>query len=190
MGDPDLVGCAACAVMLDWHLGMLETPEGHPRALGAADAFTLARAWLVPVTLDSPTPVVCALAGATDVLDGHLARAAAPTRLGRDLEGLVDACFAVAALRAGLREGRVSRAALVGELGRLGAGFGYALFVYFGGASPPDPAVTRAARLTTPVRVAGLIAAGMGRRRLAGALIGAGALWSVGALGAALRSAR
>ena len=62
--------------------------------------------------------------------------------------------------------------------------------MYFGRASAPDPAVTRAARLTTPVRVAGLIAAGMGRRRLAGALIGAGALWSVGALGAALRSAR
>ena len=36
-------------LMLDWHLGMVETEEGVPRPLGAADACTLARAWLVPV---------------------------------------------------------------------------------------------------------------------------------------------
>jgi hypothetical protein len=180
---------AACAVMLDWHLGMVETADGRPRRLGAADALTLSRAWLVPVALDAPTPLVCGIAGASDVLDGRFARAAEPTRIGRDLEGLVDACFGAAALRAGLREGRIGRAVVAAELARLGAGFGYALFLYFGRATAPDPRVTGAARVTTPVRVAGLIAAGLGRRRVAGALVGGGALWSVAALVAALRSA-
>lgn len=181
---------AACAVMLDWHLGMVETADGRPRRLGAADALTLSRAWLVPVALDAPTPLVCGIAGASDVLDGRFARAAGPTRIGRDLEGLVDACFGAAALRAALREGRIGRAVVAAELARLGAGFGYALFLYFGRATAPDPRVTGAARVTTPVRVAGLIAAGLGRRRLAGALVGGGALGSVAALAAALRSAR
>jgi len=40
-------------------------------------------------------------------------------------------------------------------LNGLAAGFGYALFVYFGRATAPDPRVTRAARVTTPVRAAG-----------------------------------
>src|SRR5919202_467980 len=39
---------AATAVMLDWHLGMVETPDGRPCGLGPADAVTLLRAWLVP----------------------------------------------------------------------------------------------------------------------------------------------
>jgi phosphatidylglycerophosphate synthase len=181
---------AACTVMLDWHLGMVETDDGRPRPLGLADAVTLTRAWLVPVALDSPTALVCALAGATDVIDGRVARAAEPTRIGRDLEGLVDACFAAAALRAGVRDERIGRGVVAGELARLGAGFGYALYVYFGRAAAPDAGVSRAARVTTPVRVAGLIAAGLGRRRLAGALVGAGALWSVAALATALRSSR
>jgi phosphatidylglycerophosphate synthase len=179
---------AGCSVMLDWHLGMVETVDGRPRPLGAADAVTLARAWLVPVALDSPSALVCGLAGATDVVDGWLARAAEPTRIGRDLEGLVDTCFAAAALRAGVREERIGRGVVAGELARLAAGFGYALYVYFGRADAPDPRVTRAARATTPVRVAGLIAAALGRRRLAGALLGGGALWSVAALASSLRS--
>jgi phosphatidylglycerophosphate synthase len=181
---------AATAVMLDWHLGMVETEDGRPRQLGAADALTLVRAWLVPVALDAPTPAVCGLAAATDMLDGWLARRSEPTRIGRDLEGLVDTCFAVAALRASRREGRVGGAVVAGELARLTAGFSYALYVYFGRADAPDPRVTRAARVTTPVRVGGLIAAGLGRRRLAGALIGGGALWSVAVLAATLSERR
>ena len=82
--------------MLDWHLGMVETEDGRARALGAADALTLGRVWLAPVALASPTPLVCAAGFATDALDGPLARAAEPTRAGRDLEGLADACFATA----------------------------------------------------------------------------------------------
>jgi phosphatidylglycerophosphate synthase len=184
-----LVWWAATAVMLDWHLGMVETEDGRPRQLGAADALTLLRAWLVPVALDSPTAQVCAAAAATDVLDGWLARRSEPTRIGRDLEGLVDACFATAALRAARRDDRVGAPIVAGELARLAAGFSYALYVYFGRADAPDPRVTRAARITTPVRVGGLLAAALGRRRLADVLIGGGALWSVAVLGAALRPA-
>ena len=91
--------------MLDWHIGMLESEDGRPRNLGAADACTLVRVWLVPAAADTPQPWMCALAFASDGLDGRLARASVPTRLGRDLEGLADAAFAVAALRGARRPG-------------------------------------------------------------------------------------
>jgi phosphatidylglycerophosphate synthase len=177
---------AATAVMLDWHLGMVETEDGRPRPLGPADALTLLRVWLAPAVLDDPRPALVAVAGASDVLDGVIARAGEPTRIGRDLEGLADACFAAAALRGARRRGLVGPAVTAAELARLGAGVGYALAVWFGTASPPDPALLRAARLTTPVRVGGLVAAGLGRRRAAEALLLAGCLASVAAVGRAL----
>jgi len=176
-------------LMLDWHIGMVETDDGRPRNLGPADAWTLARVWLVPAAADSPQPWMCALAFVSDGLDGRLARATEPTRIGRDLEGLADAAFAAAALRGALARGWLGRGAGIGELARLGAGFGYALFIWFGSASAPDPRVLHAARVTTPVRAAGLVAAGMGRRRLADALVVGGALWSAVAIGRALASA-
>ena len=185
---PGLGWWALTTAMVDWHLGMVETEDGRPRALGPADALTLARAWLVPVAAHAPTPLVCIAAGASDVLDGRLARAGEPTRIGRDLEGLVDAAFAVAALRGALRRDWLGRPAVAGEAARLGAGLAYALYVYFGRATAPDPAVTRAARIVTPVRVAGLVVAGTGRRRLADALVAGGCAWSVGAVARALAS--
>jgi hypothetical protein len=178
---------AATAVMLDWHLGMFETADGRPRNLGAADALTLARAWLVPVALDTPSPLVCLAAAATDALDGPAARRAGPTRAGRDLEGLVDACFTAAALHGARRRGWLGRAPVAGELGRIGAGFGYAVGVWFGRAQPPPDALLHAARWSTALRVAGLAAAGGGRRRrLAGALLLAGSGLSLGLLGRAV----
>ena len=140
--------------MLDWHLGMFETEDGRPRNLGAADALTLARAWLVPVALDAPSPLVCLAAAATDTLDGPAARRAGPTRAGRDLEGLVDACFAAAALRGARRRGWLGRAPVAGELARIGAGFAYAVGVWFGRAQPPPAALLHAARWSTALRVA------------------------------------
>jgi phosphatidylglycerophosphate synthase len=179
---------ALTSLMLDWHLGMVETPDGRPRPLSGADALTLARAWLVPVAARAPTPAVTGAAALSDVLDGALARRGEPTRAGRDLEGLVDACFGAAALRGALRRGTVAPAAVGAELARLGAGFGYALVVYFGRAEAPDRRVTRAARLTTPVRAAGLIAAGLERRRVASALLAAGSAWSIASLVYAARA--
>jgi len=168
---------AATAVMLDWHLGMFETEDGRPRELGAGDALTLARAWLVPVALDGPSPLVCLAAAATDALDGPAARRAGPTRAGRDLEGLVDACFAAAALRGARRSGRLGRAPVAAELARVGGGVLYAAATWFARAQPPAPDLLHAARWATALRVAGLTAAGAGRRRLAdAALLGGSAL--------------
>jgi len=181
---------AACAVMLDWHLGMVQTPDGRPRQLGAADALTLLRAWLVPVALDSPTPLVCALGAGTDVLDGRLARAGEPTRIGRDLEGLVDACFAAACLRGAVRRGWLGAPAGAAELTRLGAGFGFALLVYFGRAHPPDPLLLRSARVTTTARVGALLLAGTGRRRAADALLLSASAASAGLIARALARPR
>ena len=109
-------------LMLDWHIGMIETEDGRARNLGPADACTLARVWLVPAAADTPAPWMCALAFVTDGLDGRLARASEPTRIGRDLEGLADWAFAAAALRGAMRRGWLSRAAGAGELARLGVG--------------------------------------------------------------------
>jgi phosphatidylglycerophosphate synthase len=178
---------AASALMLDWHLGMLETPAGEPRPLGPADALTLARCWLVPLAAAGPAPGLVLLAGATDVLDGVAARATAPTRAGRDLEGLVDACFAGAALRGLVRSGRLDRRAAGGEAVRLAAGVTYALAVYFGRAERPSATVLGAGRAATGARVGGLVAGAAGRRRLGSALLAAGSAWSAAELALALR---
>ena len=173
-------------LMLDWHIGMVETEDGRERNLGAADACTLVRVWLVPAAADTPAPWMCALALATDGLDGRLARATQPTRIGRDLEGLADWAFAAAALRGAVRRGWLGRGAGASEHVRLTAGLGYTLVVWLGSARAPDPRVLHAARVTTPVRAAGLIAAGLGHRRLAGGLVAGGAGWSVVVIGRAL----
>lgn len=180
---------AATALMLDWHLGMLETPDGEPRPLGPADACTLARTWLVPVVAARPSPAVCLVGGLSDVLDGRLARASgSPTRAGRDLEGLVDFCFAVGALRGLVREGRLGRAVVAAEIARTSAGFAYALYAYFARAERPDDDLLHHARATTTVRVAGLVAAAAGRRRLGDALVAGGCAWSLAELSRAARS--
>ena len=178
---------ALVALMLDWHLGMVETEHGEPRNLSAADALTLGRAWLVPLALDAPTPLVCATAAATDVLDGRIARRVGTTRAGRDLEGLVDTSFAAAALRGARRRHWLGRRVVAAELARLGAGFAYALLVYFGRARAPADDLLHAARATTALRMAGLAVAGAGRRRDADALMLTGSAASVALL---VRSAR
>lgn len=185
---------AASGLMLDWHLGMLESPEGVPQPLGPADALTLTRAWLAPVALRDPSAAVVACGWATDVLDGMAARArmggCGPTRAGRDLEGLVDACFAAAVLVGLRRQGRLGAGPVALEVGRVGLGFGYAVAVWFGRAAPPDRDVLGAARATTALRAAGMLAAAVGRRRGADALLAAGSVLSLALLGAHVRRGR
>jgi hypothetical protein len=162
---------ALCAAMLDWHLGMLETEAGETTALNGADALTLVRAWLVPAVAVSPAPGLLLLGGLTDIADGHVARATRCTRWGRDLEGTVDACFTVAALRGAVRTQTLSRGPVWLERARLTAGFAYVSGAYFGGAAAPDRAIPHSARSAAPVRFAALIAAGTGRRRLGDRLL-------------------
>ncbi len=183
---PGLAGWAVTVLMLDWHLGMLETEDGRPRNLGPADAATLLRAWLVPAVAERPSPGLCGLGLTTDVLDGRLARAAAPTRLGRDLEGLVDFAFAVAAPRGVRRRNWLGAPAVAAEGVRLTTGLAYALLAYFSRAQPPDAQLLRAARAVAPLRAAGLLAAGSGRRRIADRLIVIGSAGSVAVLARAL----
>ena len=172
----DLAWWAAVAAMLDWHLGMVETPDGEPRPLGPADAMTLTRAWLVPYAARAPTPAICLAAGLTDALDGRLARATAPTRAGRDLAGLVDFCFAVAARRGLRASDGIGASAVAAETVRTTAGLAYAVASYFGRAERPDDTLLHAARATTVVRIAGIAAAATGRRRLGEALLLSGSL--------------
>ncbi len=75
-----LVWWAGCAVMLDWHLGMLETPEGRAVELGAADALTLLRAWLVPAIASRAEPTLLLLGALSGLADGRVARATRRTR--------------------------------------------------------------------------------------------------------------
>ncbi|MBA3438200.1 MAG: hypothetical protein H0U14_09380, partial [Thermoleophilaceae bacterium] len=83
--------------------------------------------------------------------------------------------------------GAIGRTASAAELARLGAGLGYSVAVYFGRAEPPDRRLLRAARLTTPMRAGGLLAAGAGRPRLGTALVAAGCCLSVALVAAELR---
>lgn len=174
------------SLMLEWHLGMLESEDGEARNLGPADAMTLARAFLVPAIADDFDTATLAVVAVTDVLDGIAARATVPTRAGRDLEGLVDAVVVAAALRCARRTGRLSPAVIALELGRVAAGCGYAVAVYFTRARAPSETVLRAGRLTSPIRFAGLMAAARGWRRPADALLAAGSLTSLTLLAYAL----
>ncbi len=169
-----------CALMLDWHLGMVETIDGRPCPLGAADALTLVRAWLVPVAWQHPSARVYALAAVSDTLDGPLARRSEPTRAGRDLEGLVDACFAISALHGAREQDLIARSAFRAESVRIAIGMLYGSSAYFIGIAAPNETLLRAARPLSALRMCGLLLAGTGRRRPASFLVGGGAIASTG----------
>lgn len=165
-------------LMLDWHLGMLETDTGQPRRLGAADALTLTRVWLVPVIADDLRPAPLLAAAATDMLDGVAARATAPTRAGRHFDAMVDSAIVAAALASASRQGQLRPAVITLELARLTAGAGYVTFSYLAKTKAPDPALARAVRRSTPLRLAGLISAALGHPRAANALLALSSLAS------------
>ncbi|HET9073558.1 MAG TPA: hypothetical protein VFN48_03185 [Solirubrobacteraceae bacterium] len=166
-----LVWWTGTALMLDWHLGMLETPAGEPVGLHGADALTLLRAWLVPAVADAADPRLVLLGALSDLGDGALARATRTTRLGRDLEGLADVCFGLAALAGAVRAGHVSPWAARLERGRLLAGIVYATGTYLVAGRAPDPALLRSGRDSAPLRAAALVVAGVGHRGVADRLL-------------------
>jgi cardiolipin synthase (CMP-forming) len=82
-------------LMADWHLGMLERPDGSRLAgLGAANTVTLLRAGAIPVLpVVTPTAlgIVVLAAGLSDVADGFVARSRREaTRFGAWLDGAID----------------------------------------------------------------------------------------------------
>jgi len=174
-----LLWWGGCALMVDWHLGMLETPDGRPVGLGIPDALTLTRAWLVPAVARYPHPSLLLIGAATDFADGVLARRTRTTRFGRDLERLADACFAAAALRAAARTGALSPLPAALEQTRLLAGVAYSAGAYFARGHAPEPGVTSRGRGSAPVRMAGLLAAGLGHRQLGDRLLVTGSALAV-----------
>lgn len=108
---PALAGLAwwlALMLMVDWHLGMLERPDGSTLpGLGAANAVTVVRGGIVPLlpVLDRTGLLVAfAVFGALDVLDGPLARLRGEqTRLGAWLDGSLDGIATAVAVVAALR---------------------------------------------------------------------------------------
>lgn len=181
-GGRGLLWWGGCALMVDWHLGMLETPDGRPVGLGIPDALTLTRAWLAPAVARYPHPSLLLIGAATDVADGVLARRTRTTRFGRDLEGLADACLSTAALRAAARTGALSPLPAALEQTRLLAGLAYSAGGYFARGHAPEPAVPSRGRGSAPVRMAGLVAAGLGHRRLGDRLLVAGSALAVAGL--------
>jgi phosphatidylglycerophosphate synthase len=146
--------------MLDWHLGMAEGGNGQPRArLSAADAVTLARFWLVPtlppIAEDSiGLPAVILLAGASDWLDGALARRHGRTRLGRDLDTTADLVFFTVAALAARASGRLTPLGCRTLLARHAIGIAIASGAVFARARRP---AIRARQSGALLRVAGLV---------------------------------
>jgi phosphatidylglycerophosphate synthase len=157
--------------MVDWHLGMAETRDGCARPLGVADALTLGRIWAAPVVRRHPAPWLVAVAMASDVADGVLARRAGPTRLGRDLDSTADTLFLDAALRGAVEQRGLDARIVTLERARLLVGTAVTLHSYFGNSQPAAAQANRG--LAAALAAGGALLAAGGRPRLAEALIGA-----------------
>lgn len=147
-GRPWLALAGACwwllqAAMLDWHLGMLERPDGSPlERLGLANLLTLARGGLPPALLllaGSQTGLALLLAaGAADVADGRLARRLnEQTLLGVWLDGSVDTLVVGAAALGAMLHGLLPAWAALPVLVRVGLPWVLAAGAYFGRAQRP-----------------------------------------------------
>ena len=174
-----LLWWACCWAMLDLHLGMAETPEGDRRGrLSAADAVTMSRFWLVPAlpAARASPPILAALiaaGGATDCLDGGLARRDGPTRLGRDLDSTADIASLVTAAWVTRSAGRLPApvTAVLATRYVLGISLGFA--AQLTGRRRPNLGARRSGGM---LRVAGLALAAGGLRRAGGALLLAGSI--------------
>jgi hypothetical protein len=157
--------------MVDWHLGMVESPGGQPRGLAACDALTLSRIWAVPVVRRHPEPWLVAAGMATDLLDGALARRAGPTRLGRDFDATADTLFLDAALRGAVERHGLDPRLLDLERARLVVGTAVTFANYFGASEPAPQQQNRG--FAAVLAAGGAMLAVCGRPRAAEPLIGA-----------------
>jgi phosphatidylglycerophosphate synthase len=158
--------------LVDWHLGMAETPAGEPRPLRAQDTLTLARLWVAPIVRHHPHPALLAAALATDVADGALARRAGPTRLGRDLDSTADTLLIDQALRGLIDAGKLPPSLLKLERARLALATAVVLTSYFARSEPTPPMSAR--RPAAALAGAGLLLAATGHRAAGTAALAAG----------------
>ena len=174
-----LLWWAAVWQMLDWHLGMAEGGDGVIRErLARADAVTLVRYWLVPLLpalagSRRGLPGVIALGGASDWLDGALARRDGRTRLGRDLDTFGDLFFITSATAAARRAQRLPRLGATAVSARHAAGVAVAAGAVFARARRP---AIRARRSGALLRFCGLALAAGGRKHAGTAVLVAGCI--------------
>jgi phosphatidylglycerophosphate synthase len=182
------------ALMLDWHLGMLEDATGRRLdGLGLANVLSILRAGVVPVlVVASPTVLVAVLvpAGITDGIDGRVARARGEeSRLGHRLDGGVDglvlSAAAIGAARAGVLPWWV--AALV--LARHALQWILLAASFFVRATAPPPHSLVSAKKPGLVLFAGLVLVAL---HITGAavLVAAGALAGLATLGLTIARSR
>ena len=172
--------------MVDWHLGMLEDESGRPLPrLGLPNLLSLARAAVVPLLPVAAPALLAGLvipAGATDAIDGRLARARGEqTRLGAWLDGGTDALVLSAAAVGAARHDLLPWWAAALVLGRHGLQALIVALAYFVRAQSPRRAASVSARAPGLVLFAGLSLATL-RLPLAGSLVSAGALGGLAAL--------
>jgi phosphatidylglycerophosphate synthase len=178
---PALAWWATTGLMLDWHLGMVEGPDGKVRSLSPADALTLGRLALVPFAAAAAPSVplfvaLLAAAATTDVVDGPLARRAGPTRLGRDLDYTADVAFVMAATTAARRARWLPGPAATLIAVRAATPIVTLAVGYFRNARRPSTEPFGDARWASPLPYASLAASALSRRRLGPALAAAGSL--------------
>lgn len=177
-------------LMVDWHLGMLERPDGSRLAgLGVANTLTVLRAGAIPL-LPALEPTAFGLAvltaGLSDVADGLLARGRGEvSRFGAWVDGAVDGILlsvaAVAAADRALLPAWV--AALV--VSRYLAPWLAIAGVYFGTARAPCRERYASGRAPGIVLVVGLILAAWGVQEAA-IVAAAGALGGLATFGATI----
>ncbi|HZR90864.1 MAG TPA: CDP-alcohol phosphatidyltransferase family protein [Gaiellaceae bacterium] len=179
---------ALLALMVDWHLGMLDAR----RRLGPANVLTILRAGAVPALLAIPPAQLAALlipAGLLDALDGPIARARGETtRLGIWLDGSVDGLVLAAAAIGAARAGLLPAWAVALVLARHGLQWLAVTVAYFAAARPPALEALVPARLPGLVLFTGLALAALGAPGAA-ALVAAGALGGLAAFALTLARA-
>jgi phosphatidylglycerophosphate synthase len=186
---------AALLLMVDWHLGMLESDAGRPlQGLGAANLVSLLRGAVAPALLAAPPTALLTLllgAGLSDAIDGPLARTRGQaSRLGRFLDPGLDAFVLGAAAVDSARLGLLPWWAASLALARYAGQWAGLAVAYFARIEVPRPTGFVPWKLPGPLVFSGLMLA-CAHLAMAPTVVAAGALAGLATLTAtAVRSIR
>ena len=192
-----LIWWSAVGAMLLTHIGMVEGPAGERRSgIGAANAVSLARAWLVPAIAGArDRRVVASLAAVafvSDALDGPLARARGEeTRLGAQMDHAVDVALTMVVADTARRRGWIPTWAAAAVAARYAVPVVAVTVHYFARAEAPPRGRFLPARGAGVLVATGLVGSAFGRRRVCEGLVVAGVGWgSLLAVASTVRSLR